>query len=65
MAVAAQQDLDPRLREGRLLGQLVRMVPTRRRRKPRTSTPPGRLPGRSSAVTKRPSPSNTTIGWNP
>src|SRR4051812_4105268 len=32
------------------------MAPTRRRRKARISCPPGRLPGRNSAVTKRPSP---------
>ena len=27
--------------------------------------PPGRLPGRDNAVTNRPSPSKTTIGWKP
>ena len=37
------------------MGQWPRMAPTRRRTKPRISTPLGRLPGRSSAVTKRPS----------
>src|SRR5438552_17814719 len=55
--IGAQQDLT--------LGQWARRAPTRRRRKARISSPPGRLPGRNSAVTKRPSPSNTTIGWKP
>ena len=45
-----------------VLGQLVRIARSRRRRKVRISLPPGRLAGRSTAVTKRPSPSNTTIG---
>lgn len=33
--------------------------------KARISVPLGRLAGRSTAVTMRPSPSNTTIGWKP
>jgi hypothetical protein len=57
MTVGAQQDLD--------LGPMGRMAPTRRHPKPRTSTPLGRLPGRSTAVTERPSLLKTTIGWKP
>ena len=34
-------------------------------RKRRISTPLGRLAGRNMAVTNRPSPSKTTIGWKP
>src|SRR5438874_6262615 len=63
--IGAQQSL-PRRRPGiSTRGQKARIAPTRRRRKARISWPPGRLPGRNSAVTKRPSPSNTTIGWKP
>jgi hypothetical protein len=46
-------------------GQLARIARTRRRRKARISVPFGRLAGRNTAVTKRPSLSNTRIGWNP
>jgi hypothetical protein len=46
-------------------GQLARIARSKRRRKGRISLPPGRLAGRSTAVMKRPSPSNTTIGWKP
>lgn len=55
MAVGADQDL--RLRPVRPDGA--------ERRKARISMPFGRFAGRRSAVTKRPSSSNTTIGWNP
>ncbi len=54
VTVGAQQDLDR--------GQLARIARNKRRRKARISLPPGRLAGRSMAVMKRPSPSNTTIG---
>ena len=54
VAVAAHQDL--------YRGQLARMARNRRRRKALISLPPGRLAGRSTAVMKRPSPSNTTMG---
>src|SRR4051794_17600577 len=57
MAVSAQQDL--------VFGQLARMARSSRRRRARMSVPFGRLAGRNTAVTMRPSPSNTTMGWNP
>ena len=57
VAVGAQQD--------RRSGQLARIARSSRRRRARISAPFGRLAGRSTAVIKRPSPSNTTIGWNP
>lgn len=48
-----------------VLGQLLRIARIRRRRWGRISAPLGRLAGRRTAPTKRPSPSNTTIGWKP
>ena len=54
VAVAAKQDLG--------VGPMTRIARNSRRRKGLISLPPGRLAGRSTAVMKRPSPSNTTIG---
>src|SRR5829696_7935469 len=48
-----------------VIGQLARMARSSRRRRARISVPFGRLAGRSTAVTNRPSPSKTTMGWNP
>jgi hypothetical protein len=54
MTVGAQHDL--------VRGQFVRMARNSRRRMGMISLPLGRLAGRSTAVMKRPAPSNTTIG---
>ena len=53
VAVGAQQDFGARP---------VGADRNSRRRKALVSLPPGRLAGRRTAVTKRPAPSNTTIG---
>ena len=57
MAVGAQQDLD--------FWPMVAQGADQTAHKAADLDPLGRLPGRSSAVTKRPSASNTTIGWKP
>jgi hypothetical protein len=45
--------------------QLARMTVSSRRNHLTICRPLGRHAGRSTAATMRPSPSNTTIGWNP
>src|SRR5947207_7272408 len=55
--IGAQQDLDP--------GPMGAQGADEATQKGADLMPAGRLPGRNSAVTKRPSPSNTTIGWKP
>jgi hypothetical protein len=57
VTVGAQQNLDP--------GPMGTDGARRDGAQNREAPPLGRLPGRSRAVTKRPSPSKTTIGWKP
>jgi len=55
VTVGAQQDLDARPLGADRTDEAA----------DEAAKPLGRLPGRNSAVTKRPSPSKTTIGWKP
>ena len=60
----AQECPSPRIRIS-TRGQWLRISRISRRRCAAISRPLGRLAGRSTAVTKRPAPSKTTIGWTP
>src|ERR671913_231767 len=62
---AGDDALDPAPARISVVGQFVRMARSSRRRRARISVPLGRLAGRRTAVTMRPSPSKTTMGWNP